>query len=189
MRAALVRALQRNPSISKARVGTASEAQAEGFDYALGFDVELEGHGEGLNFLRCFPGFLIGTPSWAPLAWSCELRTDVQPTRGVDRQTLAALQRKDGVDMYFTSEGYSTAAYSGWWALAFTPSLAMPLITGIVSAFDSVPHDQFWRRFPRTRTCSRWADGVVRELVAHLNKLSGEREPPVSEESPGAATR
>lgn len=166
---ALVTRLLTNPTFEVVKYVSPIVAEAD-FDYLVDFDMAVEGDGTAGNFFRCFPGFVILAPQWYPLTWNCVLESEVRVTRISDRKRVS-FARKDGVEMEYTSVGYSTAAHAGWWSLLFSPMGAFPLGTGIVAVFDDVDTPVFYENLPRSDTGVAWTKTIVQELTTRIAEL------------------
>jgi hypothetical protein len=165
----LATALRNHPGVEVIR--RADRDSLARADYHLDFDLGVSGDGKAINFLTCFPGFVIGMPNWFRLRWELKLRT-LAALRAADGTPLGEVDRNDVYEMAYSSSGYLIACHTGWGALLLSPLLGAPLGAGIASVFDGADLEAFDRTFTRSRAgrshAKRIADAAIGLIAADL---------------------
>jgi len=167
---AIVDEMETDPHFEVVKLEAGEPLDTTSFDYRLDLDFAVAGDGNAANFLRCFPGFVVLAPQWSPLTWDCVLETRVGIQR-LSSDELVEFERGDGVEMAYTSAGYSFAAHSGWWVLLFTPMAAPPLITGVVAVFDDADEGRFFEYFAPSDAGRDWTTKVIGEVLTRIAGL------------------
>jgi len=137
------------------------------YDFRAALHVKVEGAGEAINFLTCFPGFVLFMPQWYPLRWACVVSTEGKVQRMADGK-IYRFARQDAIEMAYTSTAYSVAAHTGWWSLVFTPMGAFPLGAGIFAVFDSADMEVFNEHFPDSPSGRQWARSISQQVLTTI---------------------
>lgn len=182
----VLQALERDPNFELVQQ-TYRESQEGDLDYSVELNYEVDASARLVNFVTCFPGFLIMAPWWAGLRWELEVDASARLLRPGD-VPIDVLERSDTFTLTYTESTYSIACNVGFAGIVFWPAAGAPLVVGCITAFHYGQAYAYRTRFFSSRGGRAWAQRVADTLAARIDRdlgtRSARRRKPVGEPAP-----
>ena len=126
----------------KAGYTTKTTAGADaGTDFIVQCDVELNGSGNGMNFLVSWPGFIIFTPAWLGYSYDVNINVHCKIVSSTTSNAIGEFNEKQNLHVRYADFGSTWCATGVGWFLWTVPAA----INGIVvTGYDNdITHELY----------------------------------------------
>ncbi|MBI3723661.1 hypothetical protein HY251_06865 [bacterium] len=142
-------------------------------EYVVRVDVTRQASARALNFLLCWPGFVVFAPAWHGLEWPYTIASHVE-LELPDGTSVAEYRIESRWSARYTSRWHGFAAGLAWYLPYYTvPALEVGIVAATCEPDSRVLDDAFLER-----EADRWADEVAATAVSAIERDRRTRERP-----------
>lgn len=164
----LVEQLRRSSNFEVVRQTAIAEQEGR-LDYVVELDYEVEAGAKLMNFVTCFPGFVVLAPWWGKLRWDYDVTTRIRLLRPRSA-AVAELERFDAFELAYTDAGYSIGCNLGFLGLVFLPATASPLVVGCITAVYDGQALGYRGRVNRSHAMAAWGQRIGHAIAAEVER-------------------